>query len=84
MRRVLGPADDIGESPLLPAAALVTAAALYADLPRRFIAGPSAGAFGALRWVVPALTVLVLLTFVAIRPGATARAPSAGTRSRST
>jgi len=75
VHRVLAPADDIGESPLLPAAALFTAAALYADLPRRFIAGPSAGAFGVVRWVVPALTVLVLLTFVAIRPrGPLARA----------
>jgi uncharacterized membrane protein len=70
VRRVLAPADDLGESPLLPAAALIGAAALYADLPSRFIAGPSAGTFEAIRWVVPALTVLVLATFVAIRPRA--------------
>ncbi|MGH3054912.1 MAG: hypothetical protein ACRDL7_08045 [Gaiellaceae bacterium] len=68
LRRAFAPAEDLGESPLLPAAALFTAAVLYADLPTRFIAGPSAGAFGVVRWVVPALTVLVLLTFVAIRP----------------
>jgi hypothetical protein len=68
VRRTFAPAEDLGESPLLPAAALFTAAVLYADLPTRFIAGPSAGAFSAVRWVVPALTVLVLLTFVAIRP----------------
>jgi Protein of unknown function (DUF1345) len=68
VRRTFAPAEDLGESPLLPAAALFTAAVLYADLPTRFIAGPSAGAFGVVRWVVPALTVLVLLTFVAIRP----------------
>jgi uncharacterized membrane protein len=70
VRRVLAPADDLGESPLLPAAALVAAAVLYADLPSRFIAGPSAGAFSVVRWVVPALTLLVLATLVAIRPQA--------------
>jgi hypothetical protein len=68
VRRAFAPAEDLGESPLLPGAALFTAAVLYADLPTRFIAGSSAGAFGVVRWVVPALTVLVLLTFVAIRP----------------
>ena len=68
VRRVLEPSADLGESPLLPAAALVTAAVLYADLPSRFIAGTHSGVFGVARWVVPALTVLVLLTMIAIRP----------------
>jgi uncharacterized membrane protein len=68
VRRVLEPSADLGESPLLPAAALVTAAVLYADLPSRFIAGTHSGVFGVVRWVVPALTVLVLLTMIAIRP----------------
>jgi uncharacterized membrane protein len=68
VRRVLEPSQDLGESPLLPAAALVTGAVLYADLPSRFIAGSGSGAFGVVRWVVPALTVLVLLTMIAIRP----------------
>jgi uncharacterized membrane protein len=68
VRRVLEPSGDLGESPLLPAAALVTAAVLYADLPSRFIAGTHSGVFGVARWVVPALTVLVLLTMIAIRP----------------
>jgi uncharacterized membrane protein len=67
-RRLLAPAGDLGESPLLPAGALVAAAVLYADLPSRFIVGPGGGAFGVVRWVVPALTVFVLATFVAIRP----------------
>jgi uncharacterized membrane protein len=66
-RPLLAPADDLGESPLLPAGALVAAAVLYADLPSKFIAG-GGGLFGAVRWVVPALTVFVLATFVAIRP----------------
>ena len=65
---MIAPAGDLGESPLLPAAALFTSAVLYADLPSRFIAGSGSGAFGVVRWVVPALTVLVLLTFVATRP----------------
>jgi uncharacterized membrane protein len=70
VRRALAPAGDLGESPLIPAAALIAAAGLYADLPSRFIEGHGGGAFGIVRWLVPALTVLVLLTFVAIRPHA--------------
>jgi hypothetical protein len=68
VRRALAPAEDLGESPLLPAAALFTAAVLYADLPSRFIVGPGGGAFGVVRWVVPALTVLVLVALGVIRP----------------
>jgi uncharacterized membrane protein len=67
VRRVLAPSEDLGEPPLLPAAALVTAAVLYADLPTRFITGPGGGAFGFIRWVVPALTILVLLALGLIR-----------------
>ena len=62
-------AETIGESPLWPAAAIVTAAILYADLPRRFIAGGSAGAFSVVRWVVPGLTALVLAALLASVPG---------------
>jgi hypothetical protein len=58
----------VGESPLWPSAAIVASAALYADLPSRFIAGPSAGAFGIVRWVVPALTVLLLAALVVSTP----------------
>lgn len=68
VRRTVPPAEELGESPLWPAAALVAAAGLYADLPSQFIVGPGAGAFGVVRWVVPALTLLVLASFAAIRP----------------
>ncbi len=59
----------LGESPLWPSAAVIGAAALYADLPSRFIAGPSAGAFSVVRWVIPGLTVLVLAALLATLPG---------------
>jgi uncharacterized membrane protein len=68
VRRTLPPAEELGESPLWPAAAIIAAAGLYADLPSRFIFGHSAGAFGVVRWVVPALTFLVLASLAAIRP----------------
>jgi uncharacterized membrane protein len=68
VRRTLPPAEELGESPLWPAAAIIAAAGLYADLPSRFIAGSSAGAFGVVRWVVPVLTLLVLASLAAIRP----------------
>jgi hypothetical protein len=68
VRRAFAPVEELGESPLWPAAAIVAAAGLYADLPSRFIAGPSAGAFGVVRWLVPALTALILATLLAIDP----------------
>jgi uncharacterized membrane protein len=69
-RRLLeASADTLGESPLWPSAALVASAVLYADLPTRFIAGASAGAFSVVRWVVPGLTVLVLAALLASLPG---------------
>jgi hypothetical protein len=53
--------EELGESPLWPTLAVLSAAALYATLPARFIEGPtSAGAFAAARWIVPALTILLL------------------------
>jgi uncharacterized membrane protein len=68
VRRAIPPAEELGESPLWPAAAILAAAGLYADLPSRFIAGAHAGAFGVVRWVVPGLTLLVLASLAAIRP----------------
>ncbi len=53
---------DLGESPLWPILAVVSAAGLYVTLPTRFIAGHSTtGVFGAVRWAVPALTLLLLV-----------------------
>jgi uncharacterized membrane protein len=50
----------LGESPVWPALAVLTAAGLYATLPSRFIAGSGSGAYGTLRWIVPALTFALL------------------------
>jgi uncharacterized membrane protein len=48
-----------------PTLAVLSAAALYATLPSRFVSGgTSAGVFGAARWVVPTLTVLLLVPLV--------------------
>ena len=69
VRRALAPNEELGESPLWPAAAIVASAGLYADLPSRFIIGAGGGAFEVVRWVVPALTVLVLVALGLIRPG---------------
>ena len=68
VRRTIPSAGELGESPLWPAAALLAAAGLYADLPSRFIDGGGGSAFHVLRWIVPALTVLVLASLAAIRP----------------
>jgi hypothetical protein len=61
VRLPLGSAEVLGESPLWPTLAVLTAAGLYATLPGRFIVGSGAGAFGALRWIVPALTVVLIV-----------------------
>jgi uncharacterized membrane protein len=61
-------AEMLGESPFWPLAAIVTSAALYADMPSRFIAGPDAGALGIVRWVVPVLTVVLLAALLASVP----------------
>ncbi len=62
------PRADLGESPLWPTAAIITAATLYTTLPVRFVAGPSAGVFGSIRWIVPALTLLLLAVLLASLP----------------
>jgi uncharacterized membrane protein len=61
------PAAELGESRVLPALAVVAAAALYATLPSRFVAG-SSGFLGVVRWVVPALAVALLPPLVLTAP----------------
>ena len=52
---------ELGESPLWPVLAVLGAASLYATLPTKFISGHSTtGVFGAVRWIVPSLTILLL------------------------
>jgi uncharacterized membrane protein len=58
----------LGEPTFWPSAAIVAAAVLYADLPTRFIAGAHAGAFSVVRWLVPALTAIVLAALVVTVP----------------
>jgi hypothetical protein len=58
-----------GESPLWPTAAIVGSALLYADLPARFISGGSA--FSWARWLVPALTGVLVVALVSSAPGGT-------------
>jgi hypothetical protein len=57
----VGSAQVLGESPLWPTLAVLTAAGLYATLPGRFVAGSGASAFGTLRWIVPVLTVVLIV-----------------------
>ena len=52
---------EVGESPVWPVLAVVTVAGLYVTLPTRFISGhATTGVFGATRWVVPGLALLLL------------------------
>jgi hypothetical protein len=51
------------ESGWPPILAVLSAAGLYATLPTSFVAGSSAGVFGAVRWIVPALALVLLVPF---------------------
>ncbi len=53
------PSEQLGESRLFPAAAVITAAALYATLPTRYVAGGSTW-LGVVRWIVPAFAIALL------------------------
>lgn len=60
---------ELGESPLWPVLAVLTAAGLYATLPTRFVAGHSTtGVFGAVRWLVPTLTLCLLVPLALSSP----------------
>jgi hypothetical protein len=56
--------EELGEPPLFPSLAILGAATLYATLPTRFVVGSSAGVFSVVRWVVPVLTVILLLVLL--------------------
>jgi hypothetical protein len=60
-------AEGIGETRWFPVLAVLTAAALYATLPGRFIAG-SSGLITALRWLVPSITLAVLAPLALTAP----------------
>ena len=68
VRHLLLSDEELGESPLLPTVAILSAAALYGTLPGRFVVGPSAGFFSVARWIVPALTVILLVALIATIP----------------
>ncbi len=61
------PAEEVGESRLLPAAAVLTAAGLYATLPAKFISG-STGFLSVARWVVPALALALIVPLALTAP----------------
>ena len=63
------PDTELGESPLWPAAAVVTAALLYVTLPERFIVGRgSQGFFGDIRWIVLGMTTVLLAALLLTFP----------------
>lgn len=62
--------EEVGESPIWPVLAVLTVAGLYAMLPTRFISGhATTGVFGATRWVVPGLALLLLVPPALTVPG---------------
>jgi hypothetical protein len=63
----LAPLEHLGESSLLPVAAVLTAAGLYATLPGKFITG-TGGVFTAARWVVPAVAVALIVPLALTAP----------------
>jgi hypothetical protein len=65
----LVPEAEIGESPLWPAAAILSSALLYVTLPGRFILGRGASFFGDIRWLVAGLTVALLGALLLSVPG---------------
>jgi uncharacterized membrane protein len=67
-RPELVPESELGESPLWPAAAILSAAALYVTLPSKFIVGRQANVIGDIRWVVAGLTVVLLAALLLALP----------------
>jgi uncharacterized membrane protein len=67
-RPELVPESELGESPLWPAAAILSSAALYVTLPGKFIVGKQASFFGDIRWVVAGLTLVLLIALLFALP----------------
>src|SRR4051794_38734660 len=67
-RPELVPESELGESPLWPSAAILTAAALYVTLPSKFIVGKQANVIGDIRWVVAVLTLVLLAALLLALP----------------
>jgi hypothetical protein len=69
VRESIVPDAELGESPLWPTAAVVSAALLYATLPERFILGRGIQGFlGDLRWIVLGLTAVLLAALLLTFP----------------
>jgi len=62
--RIVLSTEELGESPLFPTIAILSAAALYATLPTKFVVGSSVGIYSAARWAVPALTAILLVVLL--------------------
>jgi len=62
------PESELGESPLWPAAAILSSAGLYVTLPSKFIVGKQAAFFGDIRWAVAGLTLVLLLALLLALP----------------
>ena len=60
--------SELGETPLWPAAAILSAAGLYVTLPGKFILGKSASFFGDIRWVIAGLTLALLAALLLALP----------------
>jgi uncharacterized membrane protein len=67
-RPELVPESELGESALWPAAAILSAAALYVTLPSKFIVGKQANVIGDIRWVVAGLTLVLLAALLLALP----------------
>jgi hypothetical protein len=70
--------EDLGESPVWPTLAVLSAAGLYFTLPTRFIVGHGTTVFTVARWSVPVLTVALLAPLVLSVPRARILATATG------
>jgi uncharacterized membrane protein len=64
---ILGTAEELGESSLVPAAFAIIAAGLYATLPAKYLTN-SSGALDTIRWLVAGLTVVLIVPLALTAP----------------